>query len=146
MALFLWNNHEFETKYPESGFRMELGNSYAATAAPVAPDQRIVTLSFRTMRYFQFPDGSIDASTNVPLNFGALENFYLEHKLHKDFDYTHPVYGLISCKFKKPLEIPKVKENEWLMPFTLELIETPTRRTQADWYNDTITIVYLPLP
>lgn len=146
MALFLWDYHEHSTKFPESGFRMQLGNSYMATAAPVAPDVRIFSLDFTSMKYYQFSDKSIDVSTNIPLNFGALEAFYMQHKLHLDFDYMHPVYGLLSCKFNKPLDIPKAmyQGDGWLKPFSLELIETPTRMTQPDWFTDTLTVEYIP--
>lgn len=127
MATFIWLINQQETKYPESGFRMQLGNSYAATAAPVAPDQRVITLSFGTMCYYTNLNGTIDYLKNPPLNFGALEKFYLDHKLHKSFDYVHPVYGTMICKFNKPLEVPKgiPEGNGWLQAFTLELIEYP---------------------
>lgn len=127
MKQFLWEVHITETKYPESTFKMQLGNSYMATSAPVAPDQRTFTLSFSTMRYFMLPEGGVDVAPNVALNFGALEAFYNEHKLFKSFTYKHPVYGNVTCKFNKALDVPKPKNNGggWLEPFTLEFIEIP---------------------
>lgn len=136
MATFIWSLHQQETEYPESGFRMQLGNSYMATAAPVAPDQRTFTLSFGSMCYFTNQGDTwadIDAFQQPELNFALLEAFYVKHKLHKSFDYMHPVYGKVICKFNKPLKVPKgiPSGNGWLQPFTLELIECPYESSQG---------------
>lgn len=127
MAVFTWINHEHSTKYPTSGFRMALGNSYMATAAPTAPDQRVITLEFTTMKYFQNSNGTLNLTTNLVNNFGALEAFWMTYKLFGSFTYNHPVYGALSVKFNKPLEIPKAMKSGdgWLMPFSLELLEQP---------------------
>lgn len=52
METFSFPYHKFSTEYPETGFRMQLGNSYQYSAAPVAPDQRVLRLYFDTMVFF----------------------------------------------------------------------------------------------
>lgn len=127
MATFDFPYHQVETEYPETGTRVKLGGSYTFTAAPDAPGQRIFTLKFETMCYRVTAGGVIDATTQPQLNAAALEAFYKAHELWKTFDYVHPIYGTLKCKFNKPLKIPKgkVRGNGWLEAFDLELIEQP---------------------
>ena len=124
---FPWIYHRYSTKYPESGNRLELGGSYQFSSEPDGPDQRIFTLYFETMCYFTDASGAIDATVSPEINFAALENFYKTHRLWKSFLYDHPVYGQVTVKFSKPLEIPKGIMGGFgsLEPFTIELIEIP---------------------
>lgn len=52
METFDFPYHQWSVEYPESGFRMEFGNSYVYTAGPSSPDQRKLTLYFSTMKAF----------------------------------------------------------------------------------------------
>ena len=124
---FIWNYHRYSTRYPESGRRMELGNSYQYSAEPDAPDQRVFTLYFDTMVYFSTSAGAIDRTTAPSINFALLEDFYTVHRLWKSFTYIHPVYGLLTVKFAKPLETPKglINGGGALEPFSIDLIEIP---------------------
>lgn len=49
METFDFPYFTYATEYPDSGFRMQLGNSYQYSAAPTSPDQRLVRLYFDTM-------------------------------------------------------------------------------------------------
>lgn len=52
MKQFNFPYHTQSTEYPESGTRVQLGNSYVFTAPPSGPDMRRFRLSFPTMKYF----------------------------------------------------------------------------------------------
>lgn len=51
MKRFNFPYHTQSTEYPESGTRVQLGNSYVFTAPPSGPDMRRFRLSFPTMLY-----------------------------------------------------------------------------------------------
>lgn len=127
MATFPCEYFLFSTKYPESGTRIQLGNSYTFTAPPPAPDQRIFRLTLGGMQYFVNENGTINTTTSASRNMAVLEAFYNEHKLYLPFDFIHPVSGLVVCKFNRPLEIPQGMPggNGVLESFELELLEIP---------------------
>lgn len=111
----------FGTKYPESGSRIQLGNSYQFDAPPSAPDQRVFLLTLRGMCYFD------DLVTEPGRNMGLLESFYVAHKRATSFLFDHPVYGSVVCKFLTPLSIPEgIAGGDGNLPdFQVELIEQP---------------------
>lgn len=128
MEEFDFDYHVPTTEYPESGDRLVLGGSYMYTAAPIAPDQRIITLHFTEMRNYCHPiTGVPDSTVNPAINFYRLELFYQEHRLFRSFNYRHPQYGMLVVKFNKPLKTPKMVEGQpgVLQGFTVELIEQP---------------------
>ena len=129
MEVFDFDYHSCTAKYPETGERLQLGKSYVFSAAPVAPDARILTLSFEAMFYYSNPlTGAPDAARNTKLNMWRLELFYQSHKLWKRFEYTHPIYGLLICTFNRPLETPKPDKSAsrgQTEGFTLEFLEHP---------------------
>jgi hypothetical protein len=115
------------TKYPESGSRVQLSNSYMFTAKANSPDQRIFTVTLEGMCYFLDDAGDLTSSTNRSRNMAVLEDFYLTHKLNGSFNFNHPVYGTVVVKFNRPLEIPEgiPGGSGVLYAFTVELIEQP---------------------
>lgn len=127
MDTFNFPNHKVVTKYPDSSGRIQFGKNWIFTSAPDAPDQRIFTLSFKGFKYYG-SDGSPDLVTDASFNnMGALEAFYQSQRLNKSFLYPHPVYGTLTVRFNKPLEIPNGIENGdgMVEPFEIELIELP---------------------
>ncbi len=127
MAVFPATYFSVQTKYPESGTRVQLGNSYLYTAPPLAPDQRTFTVRLQGMAYFVNSNGTINTTTETGRNMAVFEAFYNEHKLYLSFDFPHPVYGTLTCKFNRPLEIPDgVAGGSGMLPtFDVELIEIP---------------------
>lgn len=107
MAVFPATFFTFSTRYPESGQRIRFGNSYAFTAAPTSPDQRQFILRLQGMQYFVNSNGTLNTTTEPGRNLAVLEAFYNTHKLYMEFDFPHPVYGTVVCKFLQPLEIPE---------------------------------------
>lgn len=124
---FIWNKHRYSTEYADSGFRMELGRSYQFSSEPDGPDQRIFTLYFETMKYFEAPSGGVDKTVSPSINMALLEDFYIQNRMWRTFVYNHPVYGPLNVKFNKPLRIPKgiFGGGGALEPFDIELIEIP---------------------
>lgn len=117
----------YSTDYPETGDRIQLGNSYQFDAPSPAPDQRIFRLTLKGMTYFLNPNGTINRTTTPGRNLAGLEDFYIEHKRAKEFQLNHPVYGAVTCKFNLPLRIPDpIPEGNGVFPdFQVELIEIP---------------------
>lgn len=126
METFNFPYHRFRTEYPESGNRVQLGNSYLFTAPPSGPDMRKFILTFPAMRYYTLTDGlTIDLSASPTQNMAVLEAFYNNHKLHKSFLYPHPVYGNKEVKFYSPLKIPEGTRggNGLIEDIQIELLE-----------------------
>ncbi|WKV22022.1 hypothetical protein Phage2-1_00021 [Achromobacter phage 2-1] len=125
--VFNFPAHTVSEKYPQSGTRVQLGNSYQFDAPPSGPDQRTFTLNFKSMLRMLGEDGKMDVETRADVNAGALLRFYEAHRLYKPFTYPHPWLGDIVVKFNTPLELPKGIENGggWTEAFTIELIEQP---------------------
>lgn len=126
MAVFDFPYHTVETEYPDSGTQVQMGKSYTFTAPPSAPDQRKFTLNFEAMAYF-LTGGTIDAFKEPEINLARLENFYNLHKMHATFSYVHPVYGIVPCRFAKPLKIPKGTKggNGVVENIELQFVEVP---------------------
>lgn len=126
-STFNFPNHTVGEKYPESGTRIKLGNSYQFDAPPSAPDQRIFTLYFESMVRMLDDEGKIDIVTMADRNAGALLKFYEDHRMYKPFYYPHPWLGQVVVKFNTPLELPKGLKGGggWTEAFSVELIEQP---------------------
>lgn len=127
MAVFPCEYFTVQTKYPTSGTQVRLGNSYTYTAPPTAPDQRTFIVKVQGMQYFVASNGSIDTVTEPGRNMAVLEQFYNDHKMYMTFQFEHPVYGTVDCKFSRPLEIPEgVAGGTGVLPtFDIEFIEIP---------------------
>lgn len=126
-STFNFPNHMVSEKYPDPGTSVQLGNSYRFATPPVAPDQRIFTLSFESMWRGLTSTGAMDVTTNVKNNLGALLQFYETYKLHKTFQYPHPWLGVLNVRFSTPLVTPKgIKGGDgWTESFDIELVEMP---------------------
>ncbi|HIH2746985.1 TPA: hypothetical protein ACYLN4_002722 [Burkholderia lata] len=124
---FDFPNHLVEEKYPESGTRIQLGNSYVFATPPTAPEQRTFVLSFETMWRGINADGTVDIATNPLNNMGLLKQFYETYRLYKTFQYKHPWLGTLNVRFSKPLEMPKGKKGAdgWSESFSIEFVEMP---------------------
>lgn len=128
MEEFDFDYHMCTIAYPESGSRLQLGNSWMFTAAPTAPDQRTLTLSFSGMRVFWNRTLNVPDVTKEPkLNIWRLEQFYLRHRMWKRFEYHHAQHGLMLVTFNKPLSTPKKSEGAmgFVEGFEIELLEHP---------------------
>lgn len=127
MATFPCTYFTYATRYPDSGTRIQFGNSYQFDAGPTAPDQRIFTLTLSGLQYFVDGGGAIDLAEEPGRNMAVLEDFYNTHKLHVAFDLPHPVHGTISCKFNRPLEVPSgiAGGGGVVQDVNIELIEIP---------------------
>lgn len=115
------------SKYPDNGFRIQMGNSYSFAAAPTSPPQRIFVVRVQGKRAYAQYDGTVDTNAALPENVMTLNAFYLAHQLWKTFIYPHPLFGNLNVKFNKPLELPEVMVGgSGLLPdITLEFVEQP---------------------
>lgn len=126
MATFPAEYFSFSTRYPSSGMRIQLGNSYQFDTPPESPDQRIFVLRLQGMQYF-VTGNTLDLVTSPERNMGVLEDFYNTHKRAVSFTLAHPVYGDLTCKFNTPLNIPEgIIGGDGILPsFEVEVIEIP---------------------
>lgn len=140
--LFDFPYHKVSTSYPDDGYKAKLGNSYNYTAPPPAPSQRVFKLKFKVLKYFTNADGTINTTTQAQLNLGALEVFYQAHKQHASFSYLHPVYGEVTVKFSKPLEIPEGADGGMGVYENIEVEFTEQPGLQDSATSDLLQIQY----
>lgn len=119
---------KYETHYPESSVRIQLGRSWTFTAPPDAPDQRIFVLTLSGMKYYIDDDGDLDLTTNASINnLGVLEAFYQSVRTWDKFHLVHPIYGTLVVQFNKPLVIARGTTAGLgvVDDITVELLEIP---------------------
>lgn len=111
MVTFDFPYHTTTHRYPE-GDSFKFGRGYQFAANPLLPEQRTFILNFEGMIWFKDSNGVVSSSTGVAqLNMLKLIEFYETHRTNKNFIYPHEIYGNLTCKFAKPLEIPKSLKN-----------------------------------
>lgn len=115
----------YSTRYPESGSRSQFARSYTYTIEAEAPDQRTFQLELKGMQYFVNDLGEVSDTPHPERNMAVLESFYSRHRLALSFNFEHPIYGVLTCKFNRPLDIPKgiPGGNGVLETLTVELLE-----------------------
>lgn len=100
--------HKVQVDYQPQGFSVSFGGGYSFATDGGYPALRKFTLTFSGYQYYLKDDGTIDSEKNKSINnMKALEDFYLVHLTHKNFEYNHPVYGKVYCRFAEPLKIPE---------------------------------------
>lgn len=116
-----------QVTYPPRAQPVSFGGGYEFTTKPEGPPQRVFTLSFTGMQYFVDGSDNVDESVSPQRNMHAMDLFYQEHETWKRFIYPHPVYGNLTVRFQKPLEVPKgIKQGNGVVEdFTVTLIEMP---------------------
>lgn len=127
METFPVTHFQFSTKYPQSGTRVQLGKSYQFDAPPKAPDQRMFVLTIMGLQYFTDSQGQLDLLVHPERNVAVLDQFYQDHKTAFPFLFNHPVYGEVTVKFSRPLEIPRgiIGGEGVVETFDVELLEIP---------------------
>lgn len=100
--------HRISDEYPESSAIVKFGRGYEFASAPRGPDQIIFDLEFPAMFYIVTKaTGLVDLTTAPTYNIMVLQKFYEDHRLYLPFDFPHPSRGIVSCRFKTPLVMPK---------------------------------------
>lgn len=107
LPTYAWPNFLIQTAYPDNSYKPTLGGSYQFATRPTAPFQRIFTLTYAAMVYFQNAGGALDPTINPENNIWALELFYQSVQQFGNFTFNHPAYGPLICKFGAPLLIPE---------------------------------------
>lgn len=99
------------TKPPQAGQVMSM-NGWSFSAKPKVPYQKTFVVKLQGMRWY-LKDGTnmYDVSTDRRYNARLLELFYEAHGVWKAFDFPHPHFGLLSCKFSQPVEVPEAITN-----------------------------------
>lgn len=128
METFDFPYFKYRTTYPQSAGSVQFGRGWVFTSKPDAPDQRTFTLQFAGLGYFFNSSGNVSPTVISDRNLRRFEEFYQRHNTHTAFLWTHPVWGELRVKFKKPLDIPYGLEDGGghVEAFEIELIEVPT--------------------
>jgi hypothetical protein len=126
--VFPFNVHTPTHSFPR-GDAVRFGRGYTFTTKPQLPFQRSFRLYFSGMKWYLNTDGTVDNTTNVPLNMQALIDFFTAHDYSQPFIYNHELYGNITVKFAAdhPFEVVKslVGGSGLTEPFELFLEEQP---------------------
>lgn len=122
MATFPFPYFSVGDEYPESSTKVRFGRGYSFTSAPKGPDQIMFILSFEGMWFFVDEAGDVDETIEADRNMKALIDWYELYRCHAPFDFEHPLHGLVSVKFDKPLAWKLVKNGRGLVePFEIRL-------------------------
>ena len=117
----------FAEKFPSNGLSVQAPNGYQFSTPPQGPPIRVFTLSFEGMGWLINPaTGEYDSTYNPHWNIAALRAFYQQVQLYGIFYYPHPVDGLITVRFARPLDIPAVRKGapfNTVKTFQVELVE-----------------------
>jgi hypothetical protein len=125
LPLFSFMNHKTAVRYPQNGTTVQFGGGYVFSAKPTAPPQRIFILNFEAMKWYMDSNNNLDVYTDPQNNIGALDAFYNQVQTYAGFTYNHPMYGPLTVKFFKPLEVPvgETGGTGVVMGIQLELVE-----------------------
>lgn len=111
---FLHPQHLIQDEYP-SGSTVRFGRGYTAASKPNGPEEVILHLTFHNGLFFMQnvdKDMSINDVDLPHLNILVLRKFYLGVLQYYPFTYNHPYQGKLTCRFNKPLAMPKVRTGE----------------------------------
>ena len=131
MDRFIWNYHNFGTKYIEPFVHASVGLEGTQTYVPYKTIKpvRLFSLEFPMLMLQETDYAKYTGLAYRPeLDFRELQKFYLKHKSHKPFIYEHPIYGDLVVRFAKALTLPLKKQGGKgvIEGFTLELQEVVT--------------------
>lgn len=94
------------TKPPEAPKGVSM-NGWYFSAKPSVPYQKSFSVKLGGLRWYLNADGSYDAATNALFNARRLELFYETHGTWDTFTWQHPHLGLLTVRFKEPVEVPE---------------------------------------
>lgn len=99
-------------------------NGWFFSAKPNVPWQYKFKVTVNGLQWFLNNDGSYNDGTNGPINARRFEQFVVDHGLWKVFDFPHPHFGTIQCRFSNLPAVPKgeVNANGVIAPFEVELV------------------------
>ena len=128
---FIWDYHNFGTKYVEPFTHANVGSEGTQSFVPYTVNKavRIFSLEFPLLLLQEADYSRYTGLTYRPeLDFSKLKEFYIRHKSYKPFIYNHPIYGDMVVRFAKPLALPKkvMGGSGAVQGFTLELQEIVT--------------------
>lgn len=98
------------TKPPQASQVMSM-NGWAFSAKPKVPYQKTFVVKLQGMRWYLLANNLYDEVTNPQYNARLLEKFYEAHGVWQAFDFPHPHFGTLSCKFSQPVEVPEAIVN-----------------------------------
>ena len=95
---------------PAQGKGMSM-NGWHFSSKPAVPYQKSFIVTLQGMHWYLKPSDLFDVSTNPQYNARRLELFYEEHGCWDNFEFPHPHLGLLTVRFKEPLQIPEAIPN-----------------------------------
>jgi hypothetical protein len=112
------------TKPPQASPVMTM-NGWPFSSRPKVPYQKTFVVKLQGMYWYLKDTGLYDADTDPRYNARRLELFYEEHGTWKSFQFPHPHYGWLECRFAQPVEVPEavVNSNGLIEAFDVTLVE-----------------------
>jgi hypothetical protein len=108
---FVFPQHLIQDEYP-AGATVRFGRGYTFASKPNGPDEVIFHLTFHNGLFFikntTAPYAPNDTHVH-DLNILILHRFYASVLQYGMFTYNHPYRGKVTCRFNKPLLMPKVR-------------------------------------
>lgn len=86
-------------------------NGWDYTPKPVLPYRRKFKVTLEGLRWIFSDSGTIDYATDPDHNAALLEQFYVDHRKWRAFNFSHEYLGTLEVRFENPLSIPKAMAN-----------------------------------
>lgn len=90
---------------PAQGKGMSM-NGWFFSSKPNVPFQKSFVVKLQGMYWRLGSNGLYDPYIDPCYNARRLELFYEQNGCWDNFEFPHPHLGVITCRFKEPLEIP----------------------------------------
>lgn len=99
------------TKPPQVQARGMSMNGWFFSSRPNVPFQKEFVVKLQGLTWYLQPNGLYDSITNPTFNARRLELFYEKNGTWDNFDFPHPHFGTIRCRFMQPVEVPEAVPN-----------------------------------
>lgn len=116
MERFDFPHHLVQDEFP-NGATVRFGRGYTFASKPNGPDEVVFHLTFQNGMFFvQDIDPAtgkfiLNVKDNAAKNIMLLRAFYTRMLMYNKFIYPHPYLGDVTCRFNKPLLMPKVNSS-----------------------------------
>lgn len=100
-----------KTLPPETSGKSVSMNGWSFSSKPNVPYQKSFNVKLNGMTWYLAGNGLFDSVTNPKFNARRLEEFYEKHGTWDPFEFPHPHFGMLICRFKTPVTVPEAMVN-----------------------------------
>lgn len=115
-----------KTKPPQSDVKGVSFQGWSFSSKPKVPYQKSFTATLQGMRWYLLANGLYDEASDTHYNARLLEKFYEAHGMWDPFNFPHPHFGTLVCRFSQPVEVPEgiVNSGGWIDKFDILLVHS----------------------